>query len=119
MMNMPGGDRTGPQGQGPRTGRGLGYCSGYDHPGYAKNTYSRGCGFFRRQGRGFGRGRGFRYHVFDIPIYPSYYPSEPYPRPDAEEEKTFLQQAIRDLENEIKNLKDRLSQLDKEQNKTP
>jgi len=26
---MPSGDRTGPAGQGPRTGRGLGYCNGY------------------------------------------------------------------------------------------
>ncbi|NPA39927.1 MAG: DUF5320 domain-containing protein, partial [Thermodesulfobacteria bacterium] len=25
---MPWGDRTGPLGMGPRTGRGLGYCSG-------------------------------------------------------------------------------------------
>ncbi|MCF7946089.1 MAG: DUF5320 domain-containing protein, partial [Spirochaetia bacterium] len=27
---MPRGDRTGPDGMGPRTGRALGYCSGYD-----------------------------------------------------------------------------------------
>jgi hypothetical protein len=29
---MPGGDRTGPLGTGPRTGRGLGYCGSYDSP---------------------------------------------------------------------------------------
>ncbi|MFW9989847.1 MAG: DUF5320 domain-containing protein, partial [Candidatus Odinarchaeota archaeon] len=31
---MPFGNGTGPRGQGPRTGRGLGYCSGYSYPGY-------------------------------------------------------------------------------------
>jgi hypothetical protein len=45
---MPGGDRTGPGGQGAMTGRGLGFCSG-DNP----NMYGRGLG------RGLGRGIGF------------------------------------------------------------
>jgi hypothetical protein len=45
---MPGGDRTGPSGEGQKTGRGLGICAGYDEPGYATP-------------RGFGRGRGFRF----------------------------------------------------------
>lgn len=40
---MPRGDRTGPMGQGPRTGRGMGFCAGNDVPGCAS-------------GRGFGRG---------------------------------------------------------------
>jgi len=42
---MPGGDRTGPQGQGSRTGRGLGDCAPTDQS---------------RLGFGFGRGRGWR-----------------------------------------------------------
>ena len=46
---MPGGDRTGPQGQGPRTGRGLGDCAPTDQPRL-------GFGF----GLGRGRGRGWR-----------------------------------------------------------
>ncbi len=52
---MPRGDRTGPMGAGPRTGRGAGWCAGYDRPGYA---YARpGFGF----GMGYGgRGRGWR-----------------------------------------------------------
>ncbi|NMC35409.1 DUF5320 domain-containing protein [Candidatus Beckwithbacteria bacterium] len=41
---MPGFDQTGPTGQGPMTGRGMGFCSwGY------------GRGFGRRAGRGLGR----------------------------------------------------------------
>jgi hypothetical protein len=31
---MPGGDRTGPRGMGPMTGKGAGYCTGYDIPGW-------------------------------------------------------------------------------------
>lgn len=44
---MPGGDRTGPQGAGPRTGRGMGDCIGTEQP--------------RFFGGGFGRGYGWRY----------------------------------------------------------
>jgi hypothetical protein len=53
---MPFGDRTGPAGLGPRTGRGAGYCSGLDVPG-SLNRAGR-WGFFGR-GRG-GGGRGWR-----------------------------------------------------------
>ena len=44
---MPRGDGTGPMGYGPMTGRGLGYCSGSEVPGYATGW-----------GPGFGRGSG-------------------------------------------------------------
>jgi hypothetical protein len=57
---MPGGDRTGPVGLGPMTGRGAGFCAGYSMPGYANPVGGRG--FFGR-GRGFGMrggGRGRR-----------------------------------------------------------
>lgn len=40
---MPGGDRTGPAGYGPLTGRGLGYCAGYSVPGFMNRpAYGRG-----------------------------------------------------------------------------
>ena len=41
---MPYGDKTGPEGRGPKTGRGMGFCAGNDFPG---------C-------RGGGRGRMFQ-----------------------------------------------------------
>ena len=56
-INMPYGDRTGPQGRGPRTGRGLGNCppnSNQQNEGTDRGGYGQGFG------RGFGRGRGFR-----------------------------------------------------------
>jgi hypothetical protein len=49
---MPGGDRTGPAGMGPMTGRRAGYCAGNTTPG-AMNL-----GFGRGYGPGFGRGLG-------------------------------------------------------------
>jgi hypothetical protein len=58
---MPAGDGSGPAGMGPRTGRGAGYCSGYDAPGWANWGAGRGFGGWRgrsRPGAGFGRGRG-------------------------------------------------------------
>jgi hypothetical protein len=59
---MPAGNRTGPWGLGPRTGRGLGYCSGYRAPGFvfpgAGLGFGRGLGMGSGFGRGMGRGRG-------------------------------------------------------------
>jgi len=54
---MPGGDRTGPAGMGPMTGRAAGYCAGYSVPGYMNPIGGRGIGGF---GRGLGGGWGRR-----------------------------------------------------------
>jgi hypothetical protein len=40
------------------TGRGLGYCAGYDRPGYQMGAPPYGRGFGWGAGRGYGRGRG-------------------------------------------------------------
>jgi len=53
---MPFGDRSGPLGLGPRTGRAMGYCAGFPGPG-SMNPVGSGLG----RGRGWsGRGRGWR-----------------------------------------------------------
>jgi hypothetical protein len=61
---MPGGDRTGPWGMGQMTGRRVGYCAGYDAPGYANPVpgrgYGRGGGRGWFGGWGYGRGGGVR-----------------------------------------------------------
>ena len=51
---MPAGDKTGPMGQGPMTGRGAGYCAGFQVPGFMNS----GPGMGRGRGRGWGMGRG-------------------------------------------------------------
>jgi len=48
---MPGGDRTGPMGMGPMTGRRAGLCAGAGAPGFVSAVTNFG---------GFGRGRGLR-----------------------------------------------------------
>jgi len=52
---MPGGDKTGPEGLGPATGRRAGFCAGFDSPGYTNVDAGRG---FRGAGRGVSRGGG-------------------------------------------------------------
>lgn len=61
---MPRGDRTGPMGIGPMTGRGAGLCAGYATPGFTNTIPGRGnAGFGRGRGRGmrFGMGMGWRH----------------------------------------------------------
>ncbi len=63
---MPWGDGTGPLGMGPRTGRGLGYCSGFEEPGFVKpGGWGRGFGWGRGRGwRCWGRGFGWGWRRF-------------------------------------------------------
>ncbi len=65
---MPRGDGTGPMGQGRMTGRGMGYCAGFDSPGYMNAGWGGG----RMRGRGPGFGRGLRRAWgASMPIYSS------------------------------------------------
>ena len=52
---MPQGNRRGPEGKGPGTGRGMGFCSGEDQPGSENSAPGRKGG---RRGGGTGRGMG-------------------------------------------------------------
>ena len=52
---MPRGDRTGPSGLGPMSGRGAGFCAGSGMPGFANGAPGRGSGWsscMRRGSRG-------------------------------------------------------------------
>lgn len=71
---MPAGDGTGPMGMGSMTGRGAGYCAGYDAPGYANPWPRMGMGWRRGRGGGrggWGRGRGWRhgYYATGMPFW--------------------------------------------------
>jgi hypothetical protein len=56
---MPLGDRTGPAGMGPMTGRAAGYCAGYPVPGFM-NPVIGGAGFYGPGAPAFGPyGAGF------------------------------------------------------------
>ena len=72
---MPRGDRSGPMGAGPMTGRGLGYCAGYPAPGYAADGYGRGRG---PGGQG-GRGWRHRYYATGMPGWAGGFQAPAYP----------------------------------------
>ena len=113
---MPRGDRTGPYGAGPMTGRAAGYCAGYSVPGYANPRFGYGRGYGRGGGRGFGRGwgRGWGRRWY---AYPQAYPQVVQP-PTPEQEVTNLETYHKDLiaekadlEKEIDDIKARIADL--------
>ena len=111
---MPMGDRTGPWGLGPKSGRGLGYCSGYPYPGYMNPRP--GFLFGRGLGRGFGRGRGFWragygrcWGYFYPPVAPFTYP--PFTQ---DEEVAFLEEQAKILEDQLGQIQKRLDELKKQ-----
>ena len=101
---MPLGDRTGPAGFRPMTGRGLGYCAGYGQPGFMAPGFGGGRGWGRGWGRGYGRGFGWGRFGGYNPYYPAFTPSK-------KEETEMLSEDAKDLEEELKAIKARLAEL--------
>ena len=113
---MPGGDRTGPNGMGPMTGRGMGFCNGLNAPGYASPGFGRGFGRGRGMGFGRGMGRGFGFRRAAVtPVYGA--PAQPlYPQqqqPTKEQETQMLEQEAKAVEEEQKVLKEELDNIRK------
>ncbi len=111
---MPGGDGTGPLGLGPRTGRGMGFCSGFGRPGYANAGFGRRF-FMPRFWRGFGFGRGFGWRWSNWWNYPAEttgsqqnYANE---REYLENELRLLEENQGNLSREIESIKKRLNEL--------
>lgn len=116
---MPFGDRTGPRGQGPMSGRSAGYCAGYDVPGYV--NWGPGCA--RRWGGGWrgGGGRSMRYrHWFYATGMPGWmragcapwWAPGPHAAPmAAADEENILEQRARVLRDELEVLEERLEAL--------
>ena len=123
---MPRGDRTGPRGMGPRTGRAMGYCSGHDAPGFAnpgpgaggrcaggglglargRGRATPGYGMGMAWGRGGGRGRVAGYGCF--PYYPEAAAGAPL---SADEERGGIERSIAALKSRIGAMEKRLSEL--------
>lgn len=100
---MPRGDRTGPWGMGPMTGRRMGFCAGFSVPGFANPA---GWWFGRGWGRGFGRGWGrcwgFPFGAFWPPLaYAAGLPKE------------VLKGYVSFLENMLENLKKSLGEKER------
>ncbi len=115
---MPRGDGSGPDGMGPMTGRALGYCAGYETPGFVN-----GPGAGRRMaGNGRGRGgRGFRnqYYATGIPGRARDYYSRPY-QPvqnsfSKEDEVRMLREQSEHLAKTLEDVNKRLLDLEREE----
>ncbi len=135
---MPRGDRTGPLGQGSRTGRAAGFCAGYGAPGFVNPAPGFGYGFGRGRGAGYGRGRrgGFRgygpgcfnpswFYNWSNPYYNAVYGTAPgygayygpaAPGPDPEEEKAYLLSEMKILQEQLSALEKRMAELKAEPN---
>lgn len=108
------------------TGRGFGYCAGYDTPGFTKGVPRGGGGFGRGRGygRGFGRGRRWRYYPPGPPepYYRPRYQPEPYYPPERaepteeqrESEEAYLKDAVQRIEEELAGLRERIEELSEE-----
>lgn len=97
---MPRGDRTGPWGDGPMTGRGVGLCAGAPSPGWFRGS-GRGRG---RRGMGPGRGRRWA----------SGWSGRGVATADPVDEKTALQSASEGLRAQLEAIEKRLRELEGE-----
>jgi hypothetical protein len=116
---MPRGDRTGPLGQGPMTGRAMGYCTGNNMPGFMNRWGGfggRGMGGGRGGGRGFGRGWRHRYYATGMPGWMAagfpYYGPPPAVRPEnelksLEDEAAFLERSLDEVKKRLEELRNR------------
>ena len=113
---MPRGDRTGPMGAGPMTGRQMGICAGYGVPGYMNNSF--GGGFGRGRGFGMGGGRGWRHRFYatGVPGWgrsyaPQYGPPVADPKAIKDEELIHLKQQASYLKETLQDIEQRIQQL--------
>jgi len=123
---MPWGDRTGPMGMGPMTGRAAGFCANCDLPGYmnagAGNWYGYRQGFGHGYGRGFGAGRGRgwrnRFYATGVPgwdrwgVNPYYGGFVPPPAViHKEDELKILTQQAAEMKSVLDDIQNRMDEL--------
>ena len=113
---MPKGDQTGPYGYGPMSGRGAGFCAGYDMPGYAHpGMFGRGMRMRAWGGRGM-RHRfytGGRHGWMGNAAYAVPYPVDVTP----EEKQDMLKTREAWLKEQLEEVRQDLSEVDKDINK--
>jgi hypothetical protein len=118
---MPRGDRTGPLGQGPATGRATGYCAEYATPGFTnrpgsgRDAFNPGMSGSSGGGRGHGAGGGFGYRnrfcATGAPF--SVYPApEPGSGLDRNDEMALLKSESQRLRSVLETIAQRLGQLE-------
>ena len=119
---MPRGDRTGPMGFGPMTGRGAGNCAGYGVPGFMNRPFGGGFGRGTGIGRGMRGGGGFgwrnRYYATGLPgweragWWSGASPVSASPVVSKEQEADVLRAQAEYFEETLKSIKQRLDNLE-------
>lgn len=115
---MPGMNQMGPMGQGPMTGRGMGWCAGANAPGDARRG-GPGFGMGRGRGRGFqggsGGGRHGWRHCFQATGVPGWMRSgagqAPIQAPATKAEMQSLQSQAEMLREQLEHIEHRLNEL--------
>lgn len=113
---MPRGDRTGPMGMGPMTGRRAGFCGGSGVPGFASRGPGLGQG---RRGRGGGYGRRNMFYATGLTGWQRAAMSTSAPTattaaPTAKAEKQFLETQVGAIQSQLDAVKKRLAELEAE-----
>jgi hypothetical protein len=119
---MPGRNRMGPMGQGPLTGRGLGFCGGDANP--SPSQPQQGPGFGRGRGRGWcrgwgggvgwgGGGFGWRnwFHATGLPGWLRRGPLAPPSAASEQEQRQVLENQAAVLRNQLEAIESRLEDL--------
>ena len=115
---MPGGDRTGPLGLGPMTGRAVGYCAGYPVPGFMNPYVGR-----LHLRLGFGYGRGFRRafwpgYGYSLSYAPSVYGGGLYQPPiEPKQEIGMLNEDAKALKEQLEAINKRITELKEKEKK--
>ena len=120
---MPRGDRRGPNGMGPMTGRAAGFCSGSNTPGFANTGavggYGQGMGAGRGFGGGFhgaanGAGRGMG-RAQGMGRGMGFQPSYAAPVYSKETEKGYIENEVSFLKDQLKALEGRLVDMQEDE----
>lgn len=106
---MPRGDGTGPVGMGPMTGRAAGYCAGNTVSGYMNPVMGRGMGYGSGRGRGMRSAHGWFGRGGMYNCSPAFFPA-----PAKEQETEMLKAQARGLEETLKEIQHRISELETE-----
>jgi hypothetical protein len=119
---MPNGDRRGPEGMGPMTGRGAGFCNGANAPGFRNNGIAGG------YGQGMGAGRGFGREFHGVPLGAGYgrgrgfgrgiqspYISQNNPSYSKESEKEYIENEVSFLKEQLNALEGRLADMQEDE----
>ncbi len=116
---MPRGDKTGPLGEGPMTGRAAGRCAGNaapdlaDRPARGRGAFARLAGYRRGGGLGPGGGRGHRNRFFTTGVpFSTYADQEPGPFLQPDDEIPLLKKESLRLKSMLETVEKRLRQLD-------